>query len=312
MPAAVNVAVACRGRGEGRSRPGGSRTPRRSCCRHRRSPATRRRAASSRPSGRARAASRPCTWWAAEADRADGAPQQEAEEAVTGVRRIERDDRGEREQDRDPDRPDRELERRVDAQRVAARADEARQEEAPRHRPPCRCREGRPSRRGRADHELEELEPDDFVDQGGRTAPGEEDEDQGQKREAAGPKRGGGGGGILGHGSSLLLVEEVEHGREIGPTTFRWLPPGLRRRRVGCPASPSRRPWPEKRLRGRSGPRRRGRRTRGCLHPGDGRGIAHPGERGEAGPISGALLLVPRPNGAHGMAHEEERESSIL
>ena len=77
---------------------------------------------------------------------------------------------------------DAELERRVDAQRMLPRVNQAREQQAAEAHPAHEGPEQDAERdRGRADHQLEELKPDDLVDQRGAAAADEQEQQRGKK-----------------------------------------------------------------------------------------------------------------------------------
>ena len=78
---------------------------------------------------------------------------------------------------------DAELEKRIDAQRMLVRRDISRQQQAAQAHAAHVDSEQHAERHGRrADRQLKELEPDDFVDERGATGPDEEQEQGGQPR----------------------------------------------------------------------------------------------------------------------------------
>ena len=111
-----------------------------------------------------------------------GPAQQDARQAVAGVTRVHLFDIRHAEQHHEPDGADAQLEQGVDPQGVPPARDEARQQQAAHahaaHERPQQHAEGNG---GRADHQLQELEPDDLVDQGRTAAADEQHEQHGQK-----------------------------------------------------------------------------------------------------------------------------------
>ena len=113
---------------------------------------------------------------------------------MAGVTRVHLFDIRHAEQHHEPDGADAQLEQGVDPQGVPPARDEARQQQAAHahaaHERPQQHAEGNG---GRADHQLQELEPDDLVDQGRTAAADEQHEQHGQK-----PARRGRSGGEVG------------------------------------------------------------------------------------------------------------------
>ena len=111
-----------------------------------------------------------------------GPAQQDARRAVAGVTHVDLFDIRHAEQHREPDGADAQLEQGVDPQGVPPARDEPRQQQAARahaaHERPQQHAEGDG---GRADHQLQELEPDDLVDQRRTAAADEQHEQHGQK-----------------------------------------------------------------------------------------------------------------------------------
>ena len=110
-------------------------------------------------------------------------PQEHAHHAAPGPRRVDAADERHHDQHQQPDGRDAQLDDRVDAQRV--RGWPARtwgSSRLPRHMPPMNVPSRTPSEMADdADHELEQLEPDHFVDERGAAAADEEQE-QDRKR----------------------------------------------------------------------------------------------------------------------------------
>ena len=111
-----------------------------------------------------------------------GPAQQDARRAVAGVTHVHLFDIRHAEQHHEPDGADAQLEQGVDPQGVPPARDEARQQQAAQahaaHERPQQHAEGNG---GRADHQLQELEPDDLVDQRRTAAADEQHEQHGQK-----------------------------------------------------------------------------------------------------------------------------------
>ena len=100
----------------------------------------------------------------------DGA-EDEADRAGTAPRRVDVRESRHAEEDEEPEHADGDLDERIDAQRMLARRDVARQQEAAEtHAAHERAEQHSQRHRRRANHELEELEPDDLVNQGGAAA----------------------------------------------------------------------------------------------------------------------------------------------
>ena len=110
-----------------------------------------------------------------------GPAHQDAHQAVAGVMRIHLFEERHAEKDRQRNGADTQLKPGIDPQRVPPRRDETRKKQASRthtaHEGPQQYAEGNS---GRADDKLQELEPDDLVDQRRAAAADEQQEQHGQ------------------------------------------------------------------------------------------------------------------------------------
>ncbi len=114
------------------------------------------------------------------ADAGHSRSQDETSKPVSAPGEVQAADERHREEEKKAGRSDADLERRVDAQRMAVRRNHARREKAPEaHAPHERSKEHAERDRRRADDQLEGLEPDDLVDQRGRAAPNEQQQNGG-------------------------------------------------------------------------------------------------------------------------------------
>jgi hypothetical protein len=111
-----------------------------------------------------------------QADRRDERPQRDAAGAAPA--RIERRHRRHHRQQQDAGGADRDLQQRVDTQRMETSVDQPRRDEAAEAHPAHEHAEQHADRHGRrADHQLEQLLPHRFVNQRGGAAPGKQQKD---------------------------------------------------------------------------------------------------------------------------------------
>ena len=117
-----------------------------------------------------------------QADRGDQPAQQHARQAVLGAGDVHAIDERQREQNEDAAERDAEFQGRIHAQRMLVlQSAHARQRQAPDAQPAHERRQQDAERdRGRADGQLQQLEPDDLVDQRGASAAGEQNQQPGQ------------------------------------------------------------------------------------------------------------------------------------
>ena len=119
---------------------------------------------------------------------ADQAAQENPRRAGAAERGVQAAGIGQHQQDRDAEHADADLDQRIDLERMMARGDQIGQRQAAQAHAAHEGAEQHAERdRGRADHQLQQLEPDDLVDQRRAAAAEEEHEDGG--------KQGGGYGG---------------------------------------------------------------------------------------------------------------------
>ena len=101
-----------------------------------------------------------------QANRRGNAAQEDADDAAAGDRGVEAGQERHPEQDEDADGADAELEVGVDFQRVMGRGDPPRQQEAAQaHAPHERAQQDAQRHGRRTNRQLQELEPDDFINQ---------------------------------------------------------------------------------------------------------------------------------------------------
>ena len=106
---------------------------------------------------------------------------------MTHERNIQPVEKGHAEKHRDPDDPDSQFEEGVHAQRMRPRGNQARQDDTPqKHAPHVGSQEDAERYRGRPDHQLQHLEPDNFIYQGGTAAA---DEQRQQEKESPPARR---------------------------------------------------------------------------------------------------------------------------
>src|SRR5262249_17056592 len=109
------------------------------------------------------------------------ATKNDSGDARPGPRRVDAADQRHAEQDQNPERPDPELERRVHTERVLPGADDARQEQTAQAHAAHEGAEQETKGNGRgSDDQLEELKPDDFVNESGTAAADKEQQQRGQ------------------------------------------------------------------------------------------------------------------------------------
>ena len=111
-------------------------------------------------------------------------------EAIAAPRDVDPADQRQHEQQQHAERADAELERRIHAQRMAPRRDDSRQQQAAEtHAAHERAEQHADRDRRRSDEELEQLEPDDLVDQRSGAAADEEEEEHRHRIRGSVPSR---------------------------------------------------------------------------------------------------------------------------
>ena len=113
-----------------------------------------------------------------QADRGNRAAQdQPGESGEACARDVKAPDQGNAEQRDDPERRDPQFQKRVDAHRMMPRRNQPRESDAAQAQPAHVSREQQSQRYGRgADHQLQQLKPDDLVNQRRATAAGKQQE----------------------------------------------------------------------------------------------------------------------------------------
>jgi hypothetical protein len=114
----------------------------------------------------------------------DQAAKQQPGHARSRPRRVDVADQRHADQREQSDEPDAQLETRIHAQRMLTRRHEVRQREAAQTHAAHECAEeySQRNRRG-SDHQLQQLEPDDFVDEG--RAPAADEQQQERRKNAS-------------------------------------------------------------------------------------------------------------------------------
>ena len=116
-----------------------------------------------------------------QADAGDDGAHEDAHHSVAGPCGVKAADERHAEEDQQPEHTDARFERRVHAQRMLARRDRARHQHAAKaHAAHERAEEDAEGDRRRPDDELEELEPDDLVNQRRAAAADEENDERGK------------------------------------------------------------------------------------------------------------------------------------